>query len=84
VLDAPNYTGVLDLDFGTTEATFTGAVYAPEADLSLQDQGGDGVVINGSLVVGLLDVNDKNKGNLTINNYPTGIPSPIPRISLVE
>lgn len=83
VLDAPTYTGELDLDFGATTATFSGAVYAPNADLSLQDQGG-GVTVNGDLVVGTLDVADKNKGNLNLNNFPSSIPSPIPRISLVE
>lgn len=83
VLDAPTYSGELDLDFGATAATFTGAVYAPNADLSLQDQGAD-LIINGDLVVGTLDVGNKNKGNLTLNNLPSTIPSPIPRISLVE
>lgn len=91
VLDAPTYTGTLNLDFGATAATFTGAVYAPNADLSLQDQGangstttGYGLTINGTFVVGTLDVDDKNKGNLQLNGFPPDIPSPIPRISLVE
>ena len=72
-VDAPNYTGELALDFGATTAKFNGAVYAPLADLSLQDQGGStksgsgsGVTVCGDLVLGTLDVNDKNKGNLSL------------------
>jgi Flp pilus assembly protein TadG len=83
VLDAPTYSGELDLDFGATGVTFTGAVYAPNADLSLQDQGSS-LTVNGDLVIGTLDVGNKNKGNLNLNNLPSSIPSPIPRISLVE
>lgn len=91
VIDAPTYTGQLNLDFGSTVAIFNGTVYAPNADLSLQDQGGSnkgpcgaGVTVNGDLVVGTLDVADKNKGNLCINSSSTGGNSPIPRIALVE
>lgn len=91
VIDAPTYTGSLPLDFGATVAVFNGTVYAPQADLSLQDQGGStkgtcdaGVTVDGDLILGTLDVGDKNKGNLCINNSSTGGSSPIPRISLVE
>lgn len=89
VLDAPNYTGELDLDFGATVAVFNGTIYAPQADLSLQDQGGSsgtgaGVTVNGNLIIGTLDVNNKNKGNLTINSTSTTGGSPIPKIALVE
>jgi hypothetical protein len=72
VIDAPNYTGELDLDFGATLVNLTGMIYAPLADLSLQDQGGggangSGVTVTGDLVLGTLDINDKNKGNITVN-----------------
>lgn len=90
VLDAPTYSGELDLDFGSTVATLTGTVYAPNADLSLQDQGGSnkgggaGLTINGNLILGTLDVYGKNKGNLTVNSWSSTTGSPIPRIALVE
>lgn len=84
VIDAPTYTGDLDLDFGATNVTLTGIVYAPEADLSLQDQGAT-VTLNADLILGTLDVGDKNKGNLTLNGYsPTGGTSPLTKIALVE
>lgn len=94
VLDAPTYVGELDLDFGATASIFNGTIYAPNADLSLQDQGANGsscpgtnnvgVTINGNLVVGTLDALDRNNGNLILNSTPSGVVSPIPRISLVE
>jgi hypothetical protein len=85
VIDAPSYSGELPLDFGSTVTTYNGAVYAPNADLSLQDQGGGiGLTINGALVLGTLDVGDKNKGNLALNGFSSNVPSPLPRISLVE
>jgi len=91
VVDAPTYTGELNLDFGATVAIFNGTIYAPLADLSLQDQGGSGpgnagagVTVNGNLIIGTLDVNDKNAGNLTINSTSGSGNSPIPKIALVE
>lgn len=86
---APTYTGQLPLDFGATQSIYNGVVYAPNADLSLQDQGamsssGYGVIVQGALIVGTLDVNDKNKGNLELLGFSNNTPSPIPRISLVE
>lgn len=89
VILAPTYTGELPLDFGATTATYNGAVYAPEADLSLQDQGansssGFGIIVKGALIVGTVDVDDKNKGNLELLGFSDTTTSPIPRISLVE
>ena len=89
VILAPTYTGELPLDFGATTATYNGAVYAPNADLSLQDQGansssGFGIIVKGALIVGTVDVDDKNKGNLELLGFSDTTTSPIPRISLVE
>lgn len=87
LLDAPSYTGELNLDFGMSTITLTGVIYAPQADLSLQDQGGHAadLVLNADLILGTLDVGNKDNGNLTLNRYlPSSGPSPMPRISLVE
>ncbi|MGH9586701.1 MAG: hypothetical protein ACRD3F_07085, partial [Acidobacteriaceae bacterium] len=87
LIDAPNYTGELNLDFGMSTVTLNGVIYAPQADLSLQDQGGHtaDLVLNADLILGTLDVGNKDNGNLTLNRYiPASGVSPLPRISLVE
>ncbi|MGB7189962.1 MAG: pilus assembly protein TadG-related protein [Acidobacteriaceae bacterium] len=87
LIDAPSYTGELNLDFGMSTITLNGVIYAPQADLSLQDQGGHAadLVLNADLILGTLDVGNKDNGNLTLNAYsPASGPSPMPRISLVE
>lgn len=87
LIDAPSYTGELNLDFGMSTVNLSGVIYAPLADLSLQDQGGHTVdlVLNADLILATLDVGNKDNGNVTINRFvPASGPSPMPRISLVE
>jgi hypothetical protein len=76
----------MQIQFGSSSGTLTGIIYAPSAQLYLQDSGGDksgGVVLNTDLVVNQLF--DKT-ATLTINNYtPTSATyAPLKQVSLVE
>jgi Flp pilus assembly protein TadG len=87
ILAAPKTnTSTMQLQFGNSSGTFDGIVYMPAATFYFQDSGGDhsgGLTFNIDLVVGQLD--DKTS-TLNINGYssPSGFPSPLNLVALVE
>jgi Flp pilus assembly protein TadG len=87
ILAAPSTnTNEMQLQFGNSSGTFNGIVYMPAATFFFQDSGGDhsgGLTFNIDLVVGQLD--DKTT-TLNVNGYspPSGFPSPLALVALVE
>lgn len=76
----------ITVQFGASYGTWDGIIYAPSAELYLQDSGGDksgGVTLNTDLIVDKLY--DKT-ATLTINSYTTafGSSSPLTAVALVE
>ncbi len=79
-------TNQIQVQFGASYGTFTGIIFAPTAQLYLQDSGGDkngGVSLTTNLIVGTLF--DKT-ATLTINSYTSafGSSSPLTAVALVE
>lgn len=79
-------TAQIQIQKGDAFGTFTGIIYAPSAQLYLQDSGGDksgGWTLNTDLIVGTLF--DKT-ATLTINSYTKqfGSTSPLTAVALVE
>jgi len=79
-------TNQIQIQKGDAFGTFTGIIYAPTAQLYLQDSGGDksgGWTLNTDLIVGTLF--DKT-ASLTINSYTEqfGSTSPLTAVALVE
>jgi Flp pilus assembly protein TadG len=75
-------TNQIKIQKGSSNGTISGIIYAPSAQLYLQDNGG-GVTLNSDLVVNSLF--DK-ASTLTINSYTQANPStsPLTRVALVE
>jgi hypothetical protein len=75
-------TNQIKIQKGSSNGTISGIIYAPAAQLYLQDNGG-GVTLNSDLVVNSLF--DK-ASTLTINSYTQANPSisPLTRVALVE
>jgi hypothetical protein len=76
----------IQIQFGASYGTFDGIIYAPTAELYLQDSGGDksgGVTLTTDLIVDTLF--DKT-ATLTIHSYTTafGSSSPLTAVALVE
>jgi hypothetical protein len=76
----------IQVQFGASYGTFDGIIYAPTAELYLQDSGGDksgGVTLTTDLIVDTLY--DKT-ATLTIHSYTTafGNSSPLTAVALVE
>jgi len=76
----------IQVQFGSSYGTFDGIIYAPSAELYLQDSGGDksgGVTLTTDIIVDTLF--DKT-ATLTINSYTTafGSSSPLTAVALVE
>ena len=76
----------IQVQFGSSSGSLTGIIYAPSAQLYLQDSGGDssgGVVLTTDLIVN--ELYDKT-ATLTINSYTQSNPSyaPLTQVTLVE
>lgn len=70
--------GEIYFDFGSSTTTLNGILYAPYAQLFVQDQGAS-TSLNTDLVIGNICA---QSGNLNVNGYSAGI-SPITRVGLV-
>lgn len=89
VIEQPysNSTGLININQGTAEGTITGIIYAPSAQLFIQDQGamsnsGVALTLNADVIVGTF--NDQ-ASNVTINSYQSsGNPTQLTRVTLVE
>ena len=86
LMQPPTNTAQIQIQKGDAFGTFTGIIYAPSAQLYLQDSGGDksgGWTLNTDLIVGTLF--DKT-ATLTINSYTKqfGSTSPLTAVALVE
>ncbi len=80
---APN-TNVMVLDLGNSSGLIDGIIYAPDAELTLQNTSGNnsGLHLTTDLIVNML--NDQ-VANLTITNYSqTVTTSPLTKVALVE
>jgi Flp pilus assembly protein TadG len=75
----------LTFDKGSSSGLIDGIIYAPSAELFLQDSGGDkngGLQLITDLIVGTLD---NQTANLTITNYSQTVSnSPLTKVALVE
>ena len=76
----------IQVQFGSSYGTFDGIIFAPTAQLYLQDSGGDksgGVTLTTDVIVNTFY--DKT-ATLTINSYTTafGSSSPLTAVALVE
>ena len=80
---APN-TNVMVLDLGNSSGLIDGIIYAPDAELTLQNSSGNnsGLQLTTDLIVNML--NDQVT-NLTITNYSQTVTnSPLTKVALVE
>jgi Flp pilus assembly protein TadG len=77
-----NVNGTLNFNIGSSTGTIKGIVYAPDATLTLQDNGSGGLVLITDLIVGAVD---SGPSPITIQSYSQTVPgSPLTRVTLVE
>lgn len=85
LMEPTGNTSQIKIQKGNATGNLTGIIYAPSAELYLQDSGGDkngGIILTTDLIVGTLF--DKT-ANLTINSYSLSHPTtPLKSITLVE
>lgn len=86
LMEPSNNSSQITIQKGDASGTLSGIIYAPSAQLFLQDSGGDksgGITMNTALIVGKLF--DKT-ATLTINSYtsPSASFAPLKQVSLVE
>ena len=85
LMEPPGNTNMIQIQKGNATGNITGIVYAPSAQLYLQDSGGDtsgGISFYTDIIVGTLF--DKT-ATMQINGYsPGGSTNPLTRITLVE
>lgn len=86
LMEPSNNSSRITIQKGDASGTLTGIIYAPSAQLFLQDSGGDksgGITMNTALIVN--ELFDKT-ATLTINSFTSSNPSfaPLKQVSLVE
>jgi hypothetical protein len=85
IMQPSSNTNALSFDTGSSSGLIDGIIYAPDAELFLQDSGGDkngGLQLITDLIVGSID---NQTAKLTITNYSSTVShSPLTKVALVE